>query len=321
MTSVLGRGLVAGAVGTTVLNAVGYADMLWRGRPASDAPGQTAEALAERLGRPLTGRGRERDDRRTALGALTGTAAGLAVGVAASAARSAGLRFSPPVGAAVTGAAAMALADVPMAALGVSDPRTWTSTDWVSDAVPHLAYGIATHATVASLARQDPTARPVRRAGPGLTARSALLGVAAGSRSTLGFAAPTLTAGRASWRTEPRPSAARRAAVALAVLGEMTADKLPATPSRLLPPSLAGRFSTGAGGALALARRESANGVVPAVAGALGTAAGSWGGYAWREWASTRMSTLRSGLLEDAVALSLAAAACLTSPRRPADLR
>ena len=38
-----------------------------------------------------------------------------------------------------------------MAALGVSDPRTWTLMDWLSDGVPHLAYGLATAAVAQAL--------------------------------------------------------------------------------------------------------------------------------------------------------------------------
>ena len=33
-----------------------------------------------------------------------------------------------------------------MAALGITDVRTWPANPWVSDLVPHLAYGIATGA-------------------------------------------------------------------------------------------------------------------------------------------------------------------------------
>jgi hypothetical protein len=29
-----------------------------------------------------------------------------------------------------------------MAAMGVSDPRKWSVSDWLSDLVPHLAYGL-----------------------------------------------------------------------------------------------------------------------------------------------------------------------------------
>ncbi|MEU3465011.1 hypothetical protein ABZ721_34300 [Streptomyces sp. NPDC006733] len=39
----------------------------------------------------------------------------------------------------------------PGAAAGVSDPRRWSRTDWISDAVPHLAYGLAAYATLLAL--------------------------------------------------------------------------------------------------------------------------------------------------------------------------
>ncbi|MEO6509564.1 MAG: hypothetical protein ABIO16_01145 [Nocardioides sp.] len=45
----------------------------------------------------------------------------------------------------------MAATDAPMAALGVSDPRTWATADWLSDAIPHLAYGVVTTAVAAAL--------------------------------------------------------------------------------------------------------------------------------------------------------------------------
>jgi hypothetical protein len=44
------RGAVAGAAGTTALNAVGYADMPPRGRSASSVPARVAEQLARRVG-------------------------------------------------------------------------------------------------------------------------------------------------------------------------------------------------------------------------------------------------------------------------------
>jgi hypothetical protein len=34
----------------------------------------------------------------------------------------------------------------PMTALGVDDPRSWSASSWLSDLVPHLAYGAATAA-------------------------------------------------------------------------------------------------------------------------------------------------------------------------------
>ena len=32
----------------------------------------------------------------------------------------------------------------PMTALGVDDPREWSASSWLSDLVPHLAYGVVT---------------------------------------------------------------------------------------------------------------------------------------------------------------------------------
>ncbi|NAZ87382.1 hypothetical protein GTR00_14940, partial [Kineococcus sp. T90] len=204
-------GAVAGAAGTTVLNAVTYGDVAVRGRAPSTVPEQTVTALAERLGRPVGGRGAEREHRTTALGALSGYAAGVGVGKLVGLARAAGLRMPAGVGGVVTGALAMAATDLPAHALGVTDLRTWTAQDWVSDALPHLAYGVTAHAALRAL---DPPAahgraaivdlpslragtaarRPQRpsRASAGLLLRSALLGVAAGGRSSLGLAGPAL---------------------------------------------------------------------------------------------------------------------------------
>jgi hypothetical protein len=46
-----------------------------------------------------------------------------------------------PAAAAVTGIAVMAATDAASTALGTTDPRTWTAESWLSDLVPHLAYG------------------------------------------------------------------------------------------------------------------------------------------------------------------------------------
>lgn len=299
-SSVLGRGLAAGAVGTTVLTAVTHADTAWRGRDASTAPEETVQAALAATGRELPGSRAERSNRLTALGALSGTAAGLATGVAVAAARAAGLRFSAPVGAAVTGAAAMAAADLPMHALGISDLRTWTPQDWFSDVVPHLAFGAATHATLRALEPATSAHRPAR---PGLVARSALLGVATGCRSSLGLAAPAMTSGA--------PVAARVLA-AVPVVGELVGDKAPGTPARTSAQGLPARFVSASAGAAALSAREGSNAVVPAVAAAAGAAGGAFGGLAWRRWAGQRVPDWQAALLEDGVALALAAVACLS---------
>jgi hypothetical protein len=35
-----------------------------------------------------------------------------------------------------------------MTVLGVTDPRAWSLVDWISDVVPHLAYGAVVKATL-----------------------------------------------------------------------------------------------------------------------------------------------------------------------------
>lgn len=144
-------GLIAGAAGTTALNAVTYLDMAIRGRPASAVPDETVEKIQTLFG--TTGSGGAADtSRRTAMGALGGIVTGLVVGTAASYARAAGLRLPTPAGAVATGLAAMVAADVPITLLGISDPRTWTVADWASDIVPHLVYGAAVQRTLERLA-------------------------------------------------------------------------------------------------------------------------------------------------------------------------
>ena len=46
----------------------------------------------------------------------------------------------------------MAATDGVSTLLGTTDPAQWAPKDWVSDAVPHLAYGLVTSATYDSLA-------------------------------------------------------------------------------------------------------------------------------------------------------------------------
>jgi hypothetical protein len=61
----------------------------------------------------------------------------------------------PPwaLGALLTGGGAMLGANGPMAVLKVSDPRSWSRADWLSDVVPHLAYGAVTSAALRGLLR------------------------------------------------------------------------------------------------------------------------------------------------------------------------
>lgn len=153
MTNTILRGLMAGAVGTTALNLATYLDMLGRGRPASEAPSELVEDLAHRAGTDIPGTGEVRQNRRSALGTISGMAVGAGVGVLASAVRSSGVRLPLPVAGVLAGAAAMAGSDLPIAATGISDPRSWDKAAWLADALPHLVFGLATCATVRALER------------------------------------------------------------------------------------------------------------------------------------------------------------------------
>jgi hypothetical protein len=142
------RGAAAGAAGSTALNAVSYLDMAVRGRGTSSTPEQTVEKLAEKAHLPIPGEGETRDNRVQGLGPLTGLVAGIGVGVLGGLARAAGYRSSRPVGTALTTLGVLVAANGPMTALGITDPRTWSVTDWISDLVPHLAYGLVVKSTM-----------------------------------------------------------------------------------------------------------------------------------------------------------------------------
>ncbi|QKW32706.1 hypothetical protein HUT06_00545 [Actinomadura sp. NAK00032] len=143
------RGLIAGAAGTTALNAVTYLDMAVRGRPASSTPEQSVEKLADAAGVDL-GDGETADNRKAGLGPMLGFGTGLGAGAAYGAI--AGRRSVPmPVATAALTVLAMIGSSAPMTALGLTDPREWSPTDWLMDAVPHLAYGAVAAATYAAL--------------------------------------------------------------------------------------------------------------------------------------------------------------------------
>jgi hypothetical protein len=142
------RGAAAGAAGTTALNAVTYLDMAGRGRGTSSTPEQTVEALAEKAHVSIPGDEETRQNRVQGLGPLTGLVAGVGVGVLAGLARAAGFRSQPLVGTTLTTVGVLIGTNGPMTALGITDPRTWSATAWVSDVVPHLAYGVVVKTTM-----------------------------------------------------------------------------------------------------------------------------------------------------------------------------
>ncbi|SNT20001.1 hypothetical protein SAMN05443665_101916 [Actinomadura meyerae] len=133
------RGLIAGAAGTTALNAVTYLDMAVRGRPASTTPEQSVEKLAEVAGVDL-GDEEKAENRKAGLGPMLGFGTGLGAG-ALYGAIAGGRGVPKPVATAALAVLAMIGSTAPITALGLSDPREWSATDWLMDAVPHLAYG------------------------------------------------------------------------------------------------------------------------------------------------------------------------------------
>jgi hypothetical protein len=151
------HGLLAGAAGTIALDAATYADMLLRGRPASELPAEAAAQMAKQVGVDLQGDDEPAGARRQGLGALMGYATGIAVGIAGALVlgdcRRAGRSGAGGVVSRglLIGASAMAASMVPMTAQGLTDPREWGVEGWLSDIVPHAAYGLAAAAALETL--------------------------------------------------------------------------------------------------------------------------------------------------------------------------
>ena len=137
------------------------------------------------------------------------------------------------------------------------------------------------------------------------TARAAALGITAGMRSQLPLALLARTAARTGpqWlrkRTVPTN-------LYLSAAGEIVGDKLPMTPSRLEPLSMAGRLVFGSFSGAILVRRLEAPVLAGVMAGALGAVAGSLAGYHARRWlgeTSGLPDAIWAGA-EDALAISI----------------
>lgn len=146
------KGAAAGAAGTTALNATTYLDMTVRARPTSSTPEDTVEKLAEVAHVRIPGAGEDRDNRVAGLGPLSGIVTGVGVGALLGLTRALGWRPPVALGAVAATLAALVGANGPMAALGITDLRTWSLDSWVTDVAPHLAYGVVTAATLDGLA-------------------------------------------------------------------------------------------------------------------------------------------------------------------------
>jgi uncharacterized membrane protein len=337
------KGAMAGAAGTTALNAVGYGDMALRGRPASSAPDQVVEQLARRIGLTIPGNGEAHQSRLEGLGALAGMVTGVAVGSAAGRLPGTVCRLGPLAGPATIGGAAMLATDLTTAVLGVSDPRTWDPASWLSDVVPHLAFGAVVYAALAEplsgsaapvkvrpaatsdgdedshagpqqpgpgdpsepSAAAAPPVEPATRAASAVVGRAAALGAATGLRSTVALAALIVR------RNDGLPAVLRhpaaRLAAAMAGGGELIVDKLPMTPSRLAPPGLAGRVISACLAAAVLARSEHRRPVPAAAIASAAALAAAKIGHDTRCALARRLPDPAVALVEDAVAIGLAA--------------
>ncbi len=143
------------------------------------------------------------------------------------------------------------------------------------------------------------------------SAGSIVLGLASGGRSVAGLAAVSTSPAGPSATGLAGSLVGRRGrqVLPLLLLGELVADKLPGTPSRLKPPALAVRAVTGAVSSYALARRQRVPGALPALAGAAAAVLGSALGFRWRAVAAHRgWPELVAALAEDAVVLGAAGA-------------
>lgn len=133
-----------------------------------------------------------------------------------------------------------------------------------------------------------------------------MLGAASGLRSQLGVATVVVKSDPSLPQILRRPWTRRLLAVAAA--GELVVDKLPTTPSRLEPAGLAGRLVLGALAAGLFAETRQSSWLPAAAIGATSAAFAAKVGHDVREQSARSAPDPAVALVEDALALSLAAA-------------
>lgn len=148
--STVATGAAAGAAGVTALNAVTYLDMVLRARPASSTPEESVRKLSQATGISVPGNDDERGNRVAGLGPLLGIGTGVMAGVALGIARGVGWRPSALMGTVAATGVAFVAGNAPMTLLHVTDPRKWSASGWISDLVPHLAFGVVAGALLRS---------------------------------------------------------------------------------------------------------------------------------------------------------------------------
>ena len=137
------NGLIAGAAGTAALNAATYLDMAVRARGGSSTPEDTVQKLADGVNVSLGEEEEQAENRKQGLGALMGFGTGVGAALAYGAVTR--HRTSWPVGVLTLTALATLGSNVPMVAMGITDPREWSVSSWVSDIAPHIVYGAAAY--------------------------------------------------------------------------------------------------------------------------------------------------------------------------------
>jgi len=135
---------------------------------------------------------------------------------------------------------------------------------------------------------------------------SMLLGAASGLRSQLGVAAVVARSDSSLPQILRRPLTRRLLMVAAA--GELIADKLPATPSRLAPPGIASRLLLGALAAGLFAETQRAPWRPAGAIGATSAALAAKLGHDLRARLARHAPDPAVAVVEDAVAVGLAAA-------------
>jgi hypothetical protein len=147
------NGLIAGAVGTVTLNGLTYVDQVVRAREASTMPEEMAGTLAHKAGIALGENEEIVERRKQGLGPLLGILVGLSVACGYGVLRERGVRLPVPVSGLGVGLAASAVSDTPMAALRLTDPRSWSMSGWLTDLVPHVVFGLTVAAVYERIRR------------------------------------------------------------------------------------------------------------------------------------------------------------------------
>jgi uncharacterized membrane protein len=145
--------------------------------------------------------------------------------------------------------------------------------------------------------------------------RAGALGFAAGLRSELPWAGLALSGLRPTFG--PASLGQSRFGKVLTVagaIGEVIADKLPVTPSRIRPAPLTARVASGGlvGASIASAFGRTGTGlVVPGLLGAAAAVAGSFAGYSARRAVTTNspLPDIAAAVIEDGATVALVAAA------------